>query len=306
MSKADENDARRKLGRLLGLEFQASKFRLGDWGQPDGWVQVAPSAFLFLEIEGGQKHPCTNVLKLWPWLEEHTQARVLLLHAYLPGSPGLTNNRGRLATWIGERMQSALGDRFRRHRFELVDPLPPSVADALIGAFRAFASGVPDPAPLAVAGSGSLALVARIVEQLRAAVSQLEELFPGRPFTLDGHLVGSIGEVLAAERYGLELLSPSTQDHDAKAPDGLLVQVKLTRGDSVGLSSESQHLLVLGLMMEGTLEEIYNGPGRPAWDAAGPMQKNGHKQVSVSRLMKLMEAVPPAQRLRLVNGEQES
>jgi hypothetical protein len=31
------------------------------------------------------------------------------------------------------------------------------------------------------------------------AVQELEERYPGRKFTPDGHLVGSIGEVVAAE-----------------------------------------------------------------------------------------------------------
>ena len=38
------------------------------------------------------------------------------------------------------------------------------------------------------------------VGKLYDLVGQLEHLFPSRSFTLDGHLVGSIGEVLAAER----------------------------------------------------------------------------------------------------------
>ena len=38
-------------------------------------------------------------------------------------------------------------------------------------------------------------IVPRIREQFRNS-SELEETFPGRKFTLDGRLVGSIGEVL--------------------------------------------------------------------------------------------------------------
>ena len=36
------------------------------------------------------------------------------------------------------------------------------------------------------------------VRQLISIVSELEEDFPGRHFTLDGYLVGSIGEVMAS------------------------------------------------------------------------------------------------------------
>ena len=40
----------------------------------------------------------------------------------------------------------------------------------------------------------------------KAYVAELEAEFPGRHFTLDGHLVGSIGEVMAAYYYGSESL----------------------------------------------------------------------------------------------------
>jgi hypothetical protein len=54
-----------------------------------------------------------------------------------------------------------------------------------------------------------------LVERLYAIVDKLQTLFPGRPFTPDGHMVGSLGEVLAARRYGLKLLPASAERHDA-------------------------------------------------------------------------------------------
>jgi hypothetical protein len=47
-------------------------------------------------------------------------------------------------------------------------------------------------------------------------VSELESLFPGKKFTPDGHLVGSLGEVIAAHDYDLVLLENSTKIHDAR------------------------------------------------------------------------------------------
>lgn len=67
----------------------------------------------------------------------------------------------------------------------------------------------------------------RIREMLRIS-KELESLFQGRKFTLDGHLVGSIGEVFVAYYYGLELLPPSAKCHDAKTTDGREVQIKAT------------------------------------------------------------------------------
>ena len=137
-----------------------------------------------------------------------------------------------------------------------------------------------------------------IVRQVCDLVAELEQLFHGRSFTLDGHLVGSIGEVLAAELYGLILLPTGEAKHDARAPDGTLVQIKTTQASSVGRRSRPDHLLVVQLDARGTISEVYNGPGKLAWDAAGKMQGNGQRQLRVARLRSLMEKVPNQARLR--------
>lgn len=136
-----------------------------------------------------------------------------------------------------------------------------------------------------------------LVRALYNVVAQLEGLFDGRRFTLDGHLVGSIGEVYAMHRYGLTLLPASTMGRDAIAPDGRDVEIKATQRNSVGLRHEPRHLLVLRLTRDGEAIEVYNGPGAPAWQAAGAMQRNGQRSVSLSRLRALMQEVPESERL---------
>jgi hypothetical protein len=95
-----------------------------------------------------------------------------------------------------------------------------------------------------------VASVPRLVGELYRVVAEFEHLFPGRRFTPDGHLVGSIGEVLAAHQYGLQLLPHSFRGHDARTTSGLLVEIKATQGNTVALRSEPQHLLVLQLSRE--------------------------------------------------------
>jgi uncharacterized protein DUF6998 len=65
--------------------------------------------------------------------------------------------------------------------------------------------------------------VPRLVGRLYDAVSELEELFVERRLTPDGHLVGSLGEVMAQYQYDLDLLAASTERHDARTKDGKLV-----------------------------------------------------------------------------------
>ena len=145
--------------------------------------------------------------------------------------------------------------------------------------------------------------IPQILQALYELVGQLEAMHPERRFTLDGHLVGSIGEVLAAERYGLKLLPMSAVGHDARSPSsGTLVQVKATQRKAVGIRSEPEHLIVLKLQRDGTIDEIYNGPGEAPWRHAGKQQKNGQRMISTGKLRELMEAVPHEHRLPRVSN----
>lgn len=136
-----------------------------------------------------------------------------------------------------------------------------------------------------------------LIRDLYAIKNTLEDQFPGRKFSLDGHLVGSVGEVLVAEAYGIELYPNGTETHDGKATDGREVQIKATQIDRVSISSEPEHLIVIKIHQDGTWEEIYNGPGSPVWNRAGKKQKNGQRQITISALRELMIGVTEAQRI---------
>jgi hypothetical protein len=86
-------------------------------------------------------------------------------------------------------------------------------------------------------------------------------------FTLDGNLVGDLGEALAAEMFGLRLVSTrSTAGIDGLAPDGkTTVQVKATgtgRGPAFRWTEmRADHLLFFDLDLEAaTGSVVYNGP----------------------------------------------
>ena len=126
-----------------------------------------------------------------------------------------------------------------------------------------------------------------LIRQLYAVVAALEEEFEGRRFTPDGHLVGSIGEVVAAYAFNLTLLPASNAIHDAKASDGTLVQIKLTGGSSgVSIYSEPEHLLVLQLNNK-KFTTVYNGRGSVAWQNCRPEAKNGQRSIALSTLRRL-------------------
>lgn len=127
----------------------------------------------------------------------------------------------------------------------------------------------------------------KAVADIYRAVQELSEKYPGRKFTPDGHLVGSIGEVVAAETLGLTLYKGSHPGHDAFDANGD-VQIKMTAGRSVALYDTCTRLVVLQIVSPEEAEIVYDGPGEPAWAAAGTKQKNGQRTISLSKLNRLI------------------
>ena len=148
--------------------------------------------------------------------------------------------------------------------------------------------------------------LAETIRRLYGIVGELERDYSDqhRHFTLDGHLVGSIGEVYAAERYGIDLFTSSAPTHDGVAPDGRLVQIKATQRGSVALSGCPDHLIVLKIDEGGEIGEAYNGPGKPVWDLfeGRARPKNGQYQVSLSRLKALGEEVDEKDRIPVLRA----
>lgn len=139
--------------------------------------------------------------------------------------------------------------------------------------------------------------VAGELEKLYDASARLEAMFPGRKFTLDGHLVGSIGEVVAAYMFDLDLNRASTLGHDALARDGRPVEIKLTQGQAVAIRHEPGHLIVLQRPRGGPVRVVFNGPGQCAWEASGAMASNGQRPIRLSTLTALNATLDDAVRL---------
>ena len=142
--------------------------------------------------------------------------------------------------------------------------------------------------------------VPELIEKLYAIVDEFERLFDGWKFTPDGHLVGSIGEAVASYVYDLEPLKPSKETHDARTRSEPRrdVQVKLTGGKkSVGLRGRPDYLIVLQLVDRKRFEEVYNGPGGPAFDKARYSESSGQHSITLHSLRRLNERVDPSHRL---------
>ena len=143
----------------------------------------------------------------------------------------------------------------------------------------------------------------QLVNELFTISRELESMFPGRHFTPDGHLVGSLGECLAAYHYELELLPASTKGYDAVKGDRK-IEIKATLGKRIALRSQPDHLLVLKLFENGSFSEVFNGPGDVVWELVKdrPRPTNGQYQVSLSKLNELMKEVKEDQRITRASG----
>ncbi|HHP5490145.1 DUF6998 domain-containing protein [Aeromonas veronii] len=139
----------------------------------------------------------------------------------------------------------------------------------------------------------------RLVQQLYSTVEELEKMFPGRHFTPDGHMVGSIGECLVADAYGLELMNASNKGYDALSPSGLQVEIKATQAKSVAFHSQPEHTIAIKILPNGTFEEIFNGPGNLVWQQfdGKPLPSNGQYQISLNKLKELNKQVDKSQRI---------
>lgn len=138
------------------------------------------------------------------------------------------------------------------------------------------------------------------IQKLISIVKELETDFPGRHFTLDGHLVGSIGEVLAAYYYGIELYAASAVAHDGEI-DGKKVQIKISQQDDIVINHEPEYLIVLYLRKNGDVFEVYNGPGEAPWNSASKRDSHNNRHMRVNKLMELDKQVSDEFRIAVVN-----
>lgn len=141
-----------------------------------------------------------------------------------------------------------------------------------------------------------------LIHRLYECVAELESMFPGRHFTPDGHMVGSIGECLVADAYGLELVAASNKGYDAIASDGRKVEIKATQANSVAFRCEPEHTIIIKILPDGTFREFYNGPGSLIWRqfVGKKLPSNGQYQISLSRLGMLNATVADSLRIAKV------
>jgi hypothetical protein len=130
-------------------------------------------------------------------------------------------------------------------------------------------------------------------------ISRLRNAFPNRSFTIDGRLVGDIGEVIAALEYDVILDDVSQPDHDATTTDGRRVQIKATFKDSLTFKTCPDYYLGFKLHADGHYEEVFNGPGKLILERYAHRKGIGSQLLSfpIAELERMSSGVGPTERI---------
>jgi hypothetical protein len=139
------------------------------------------------------------------------------------------------------------------------------------------------------------------VRQLLSIVQRLRRKYPNKRFTLDGRLVGDIGEVLVAATYEVELFDKLQKHHDGRSSRGWQVQIKTTMQKHLTFPADHVPKYYLGIKLypDGHFDEVFNGPGRIARQAirGRARPKTNLHSISVAALAVLNRRVPDEERI---------
>jgi hypothetical protein len=139
------------------------------------------------------------------------------------------------------------------------------------------------------------------------AQKELHKVFPKKPFTPDGRMIGDIGEAIAELTYQVAIDKCLRKHWDGKREDVCAgcpeVQVRATQKD-VGYVKESPDdgcLLVFKIFPDGTWECCYNGNTARVWRSldAKKVNRAGEKFIGLDALRELDRAVGEGERVAL-------
>jgi hypothetical protein len=125
------------------------------------------------------------------------------------------------------------------------------------------------------------------VIELLKIVGEMKLKYPIKSFTLDGRLVGDIGEIIVQEYYDIKLYDKLEPHYDGETKSNEKVQIKTTLQNSLGFSGSliPEYYIGIKINTDGSFEEIYNGPGWILWNYL----KNRKKQKLHSIPIKVMK-----------------
>ena len=147
-------------------------------------------------------------------------------------------------------------------------------------------------------------IIASALKLIFQGINQLKSNFHGKEFTIDGRLVGDIGEVIAALGYDVKLYEVLEEGHDGKTSDGRRVQIKATFKDQLTFKTVPDYYLGFKLYESGRHDEIYNGPGHYIFNRYSHRKGIGKILLSFpnDELFKLSEKIPIEEKISRRKG----
>jgi hypothetical protein len=144
------------------------------------------------------------------------------------------------------------------------------------------------------------AVIRDALAEIFVGIEHLRDAFPDKKFTIDGKLVGDIGEVIAALEYDVSLYVTQKAGHDGETSDGKRVQVKATFKKSLTFKTVPDYYLGFKLHRDGEYEEVFNGPGKVIFEHYSHRKGVGKGLLSfpISELRKLSKNVQRTERIR--------
>lgn len=142
-----------------------------------------------------------------------------------------------------------------------------------------------------------------IIIGLHDSVKKLNELYPQKKITLDGRLVGDIGEIIAKEIYDIELHDKVLPHYDALAKyvePNLNIQIKATFKESLTYNHTPNYYIGIKINEEGDYHVIYNGPGKYIFEEFKHRKDIGVKLLSfpIKRLEEISKTIPEHERIK--------
>lgn len=137
---------------------------------------------------------------------------------------------------------------------------------------------------------GNIKKLFKIIEDMRIE-------FPTKKFTLDGRLVGDIGEILVQENYDVTLYPSNTPTYDGEDSYKRKIQIKSTFKDSLTFPCDEKEVpdyyIGIKINSDGSFEEIYNGKGDKIWELVKNRKpaKTSSFSIPISSLKKLNDDV---------------
>ena len=129
----------------------------------------------------------------------------------------------------------------------------------------------------------------QLLNRLYRICDELSEECDGRPCSPSGFCVGTPGEYLAADLFGLKLLPGNSKDFDAKTDLDEPVQIRTSgKGSYIPIHNGNGLLLVV------------RGPAINVWDKARAPNHRGIRTISLTALRKLNSDLIPSLRIQKI------